>query len=163
MELTITYSEVFERCKMLASFEARDHFDESGDSLYPESILTEQEQTLVYGWLSSAALVIEENIARLVLSATPAADSITWHLRLSERWNSQRTQLATYIQEALVSYALYKWYEMKWPENVAKFKTLWDESLQRIISNVFRRRQPFKRPRTVLPLNITLVEEETQP
>lgn len=161
MEFTVSYNEAIQRCMMLTSFEGKNHTDGEGESLFSETVITTQDRPLITDYLNCGAMIIEESIARLVLSSSYSGDTDgqVWslQLRLSDRWNGNRTDFTQYLQEALVSFALSKWYDLKWPDKVAKYVTLWEESLNRIVSNAFRRSQPVKKPNKAAEPTITIV------
>lgn len=121
--------------------------DAAGESRYLEAKITLQDESLLREYFVTAALIIEENCARVVDGASYTEDGFIWVLRLDrERWDSERN-LYRYIEEAIASYAMMQWLAKKGNERNTMYKAIWDDMLGKCVSVLYRLSAPVKRRR----------------
>ena len=147
MNFHFDYSKAIGRMKMMSSFEGRNAVSGDGSSNYLQVKITEQDEPIIKEYAVTAALQIEENIARVVRSSDYSDDGFTWDLDLdTPRWNNKRN-LNMYVEEAVVAYSIMKWVEENRPERLQPFQEIFNDMMVRVVDCVFRLRAPIKRRR----------------
>lgn len=142
MEYELKYSLALDRCKMLSSYEGRDAVGESGDSLYLNVKITEQDEPLIRKHLEDAARALEEQMARMIVSAAYNDDGFVWELRTDmTRWNKLRA-FGGNVLEAVVSHAMSEWLTDKVPARTEMYKNLFTDMGKMAVNNLFAKMPP---------------------
>lgn len=147
MELKFKYSDVMDRCRMLSSFEGREYVSKSGESLYLEIKITEQDEPLILSYMEQAARSLQEMMARMVTGAEYAKEGFTWEIRGEEtRWNAGNL-FDRSVHEAIVSYVMMNWLSEKKSARAEMYKTFWEDMGTMCVRNVMRKMPPKKKRR----------------
>ena len=147
MLLDFDYNKIFSRMEMLSSFDGRDAVAASGENNYLKVKLTLQEKPLVFDYMHTAALQLQETISRVVASSDYAEEGFTWELsRDPVRWISKK-QFSQYVEEALACFALARWMEKRDSASQQPYLDVWNDMSARVVSQAFSLRAPVKRKR----------------
>lgn len=160
MEYELKYSLALEKCKMLSSYEGRDAVGESGDSLYLRVKITEQDEPLIKRLFKNSAKVLEEQMARMIVSANYEMDGFVWELRTDmTRWNNLRA-FGENVLEAVVSYAMSEWLADKIPIRSGIYKNLCADMGKMAVNNLFAKIPPRRVEKEVYKdvCEVTIVE-----
>lgn len=154
------YNKAIDRCKKLSSFEGRDAIGGSGENIYLSIKITDQDVPLLKEFFNTAALVLEESCAKIVVSSDYNNAGFIWNLNLdTRRWNEQRN-LNKYVEEAIVSFAMMKWLEERKSERKNAYVEIWEDMFQKCTMNLFRLRAPIKHRRFYKEINdIEIIDE----
>ncbi len=147
MKLNFKYSDVMERCRMLSSYEGRDHMNEGGDSLYLEVKITEQDEPLLLTYMGQAAHMLQEQMNRMITGSEYTDKGFVWDIRAEEtRWNPNK-KFDDNLHEALVSYVMMNWLSEKKSSRTELYKTLWEDMSKMCVQNIYRKMSPTKKRR----------------
>lgn len=148
MEFGFDYGTLAERCRMLSSYEAAEMTDGNGGSAFLGARIAASDRPLLAEYFNAAALDIEEDIARTVVSASHTAAGFVWNLRLGTRWRGSGRELRGYVEEAVTAYAMARWLDRKGePARASVYRSLWEDMRARCSSVVFRLSAPVKEHR----------------
>lgn len=154
MEIQIKYKDLIARCEQLSSFESEGKVDAAGQSRYLEIHINEADKLLIQQYIAQALGILEERMERMIASVTENAGisdetkeeaveipGFTWTLRTDARWK-QNSTFTKHITEAIVAYTMSAWFSDRLPERVAFYDTLFNNSLNLAVKNIFTKQAP---------------------
>ena len=149
--ITITYSTVLNRCKMLSAFEGRDRYDAAGRDLYSQVAIAEQDSDLIMDYLKRALVAVREGLDDMItaIDVTSSSQEV-WTLRsVQRRWDKKGyTKLGTNLHEALAASVMAAWMSYKGIQDRSTFyQTLYDNEMKLISDNLHTKAAP-TRPTT---------------
>ena len=147
MKLKFKYSDVMERCRMLSSYEGRDHMNEGGESLYLDIKITGQDEPLLLTYMGQAARALEERMRRMITDAEYTGEGFVWEMRTEEtRWTPGQ-RFDGNLHEAIVSYVMMNWLSERKSGRTGLYKTLWEDMSEMCVQNIYRKMPPTKKRR----------------
>lgn len=153
LTVTITYSAVVNRCKMLAAYEGRDRHDAAGADLYDKINITAQDEPLISDYLSRSLVAVRERLADMITAISSTGlepTSETWTLRTTQRRYDSKgyTALGKHIDEALSASVMTAWLSYNGLEERSTFyQTVFENEMKLISDNLHTKAAP-TRPTT---------------
>jgi hypothetical protein len=145
-ELTIIYSDILERCKMLSSYEGRDRYDANGTGIYEKVIITEQDEPLINSYLSQSLLALRERLEDMIEAVDDTtAGQETWTMKFQQkRYDSKGYKgLVTHLGEALASSVMTAWLNFVGVQDRASFyQTVYENEAKLISDNLHTKAAP---------------------
>ena len=150
LTITITYSSVISRCKMLSSYEGRDRYDATGKDLYEKINIADQDEPLIKDYLSKSLVAVREALDDMITEiamtgTTPNYTAETWTLRTDQRRYDKKgyPSLSKHIDEALASSVMTAWLSYNKIEDRAGFyQTVYDNEMKLISDNLHTKAAP---------------------
>lgn len=142
MEVVIKYEEVFEGCKKLTSFEGREAVSPTGESLYPELHLTEQDKDLLNDYAKQGAHEIEQVLTRYVSVSTIGTNGITLTIDPIDTRRISRGTIDSMVHETVCAFVMSQWLSNRLPQRVEFYNNLFAEMCKSILSGIATKRKP---------------------
>jgi len=151
LTITLSLTDIMQRCRMLAAYEGRDRSDGAGQNMYEKLAITPQDEPLVGVFLSQALLAVRQRLDDMILSVTATAGSTPeeqWTIRsIQRRYDTKGYDgLVTHLKEALSASVLAAWLTFNAVDQRAAFYVSVFESEMKLISDNIHTKAAPKRP-----------------
>ena len=136
--MNIAFADIFSTCQELSEFEGRRIKDASGESLYSEVLITEQDEALVSRLAADAAYLLEARILSIDSSeVNPATHDITITFVADALLKTASEDEVTHV---IASYVLWKWLEDKDETRHKAYELIFTTALSALRSSIRRKR-----------------------
>jgi hypothetical protein len=142
MHVTINYSDIIKRCKLLSAFDARESFTASGERNFKQMKVTEQEGDLLTLYIGQASHAVASALSYAIADVTAAESNILFTITSGHSAEKRAASLKKSIEETIVAYTLQRWYEDKSPERSKSYNVLYADMLGATKALAFKSEKP---------------------
>lgn len=136
--MDIPFADIFSTCQELSEFEGRRIKNASGESIYSEVLITEQDEALVSHLAADAAYLLE---ARILSIDSSEIDPGTHDITITFAEDAQlKTASEDEVLHVIASYVLWKWLEDKDETRHKAYELIFTTALNALRGSIRRKR-----------------------
>jgi len=141
MNHIITYNSILSMCRELSSFEGRRLIDSQGESIYPEVLITAQDEPFITRFIKEGASAIHSAIRYALADVSADANKVSFSPVVGNGLEraSDATKLLT---ETLAMYVMQRWLADKADDRAKAYALIYDNMLASLTRVAHRKYAP---------------------